>query len=241
MHTDDPSYVLRIDKKTGRTVWRVERPTQAIHESPDSYTTPALLTAAGRKELIITGGDVITGHDLSTGKELWRGTGFNPQNDPAYRVVASPVVSGDMVYAPTRVRPLLVFRGGGSGDVSRSHRLWSFDNGPDVPSPVVDGQYFYSVNDRGIVWVLDAKTGREIYGARRLKPATYSSSPVLADGRLYITNEDGLTSIIRTGPKFEILAENLLDDYTLSSPAVSGGQIFLRTTQFLWCVGKQAK
>ena len=239
MHTKDPSYVLRIDKKTGRTVWRVERPTQAIHESPDSYTTPALLTAGGKKELVITGGDVITGHDLSTGKELWRGTGFNPQNDPAYRVVASPVVFQDVVYAPTRVRPLLVYRGGGRGDVTQTHRLWSFENGPDVPTPVVDGKYFYTVNDRGIVWVLDARTGQEIYGAQRLKPATYSSSPVLADAKIYITNEDGMTSVIRTGPKFEVLAENMLDDYTLSSPAISDGQIFLRTTQFLYCIGKK--
>jgi outer membrane protein assembly factor BamB len=87
-------------------------------------------------------------------------------------------------------------------------------NGPDVPTPVTDGKYFYSVNDRGIVWCLDAKTGQEIWGGQRIKPATYSSSPVLADGKIYVTNEDGLTTVLKAGPKFEVLAENDLSDYT---------------------------
>jgi outer membrane protein assembly factor BamB len=72
-------------------------------------------------------------------------------------------------------------------------------NGPDVPTPVTDGKYFYSVNDRGIVWCLDAKTGQEIWGGQRIKPATYSSSPVLADGEIYVTNEDGLTTVLTKG------------------------------------------
>ena len=90
------------------------------------------------------------------------------------------------------------------------------------------------------MWCLEAKTGKEVYGQQRLRPGTYSGSFVLADGRLYITNEDGLTSVVRAGPKFEILAENAFDDYTLSSPAISEGQIFIRTTGALWAIGKRA-
>ncbi len=239
MKTDDPSYLLRIDRKTGKTIWRVERPTDAVRESPDSYTTPALLRYEKQVEIVVTGGDVITGHEPATGKELWRGTGFNPTNDRAHRIIASPVVADGIVYAPTRVRPLMAFRAGGRGDVSQSHRLWSFDNGPDVPTPVSDGKYFYTVNDRGIMWCLDAKTGKEIYGSQRLKPATYSSSLVLADGKIYISNEDGLTSVVKAGPQFEILAENPLNDYCLSSPAISEGQIFIRTAKHLYCIGKR--
>ena len=239
MKTDDPSYVLRIDKKAGKTVWRVERPTQAIRESPDSYTTPTLLRYGNQEEIVVSGGDCVTGHDPATGKELWRGNGLNPNNDPAYRIVASPVVAGGIVYVPTRVRPLLAFRGGGRGDITRSHRIWSFGNGPDVPTPATDGKYFYIVNDRGLMWCLDAKTGREIWGPERVKPGTYSSSAVLADGKIYVTNEDGLTTVIRAGPKFEVLAENHLNDYCLSSPAISDGQIFLRTAHYLYCVGKR--
>ena len=240
MRTDDPSYLLRIDRHTGETVWHVERPTDARRESPDSYTTPALLEYGSTREVVITGGDVVTGHDPETGQELWRADGLNPQDNGAYRIIASPVVHGEMIYAPTRVRPLLALRAGGRGDVTASHLAWKTDNGPDVPTPVTDGTYFYMVNDRGIVWVLDAQTGAEIYGPQRLRPGTYSASPVLADGKIYITNESGLTSVFKAGPEFELLAENDLDDYVLSSIAVSDGQIFLRTTTHLWAIGERA-
>jgi len=237
MKTKDPSYVLRIDTKSGKTVWRVERHTDAIRESPDSYTTPALLKYGDRVEIVISGADCVTGHDPATGKELWRATGLNPDHHSDYRTIASTVVFGDLFFVPTRVRPLLAFRAGGRGDISESHRLWSFNNGPDVPTPVTDGKYFYTVNDRGIMWCLDARTGQEIWGSQRLKPAVYSSSPVLADGKLYVSNEDGLTTVVKAGAKFEVLAENDLAGYTLSSPAISDGHIFLRTAQFLYAIG----
>lgn len=239
MKTDDPSYVLRIDKASGKTLWRVERPTNARRESPDSYTTPALLRHGRNVEVVITGGDVVTGHDIGSGQELWRADGLNPANDASYRIVASPVVHGDLIIAPTRERPMLVLKPGGRGNVSASHLLWSFNHGPDVPTPVTDGTYTYVVNDRGILWCLEARTGKEVYGPQRLPPGTYSGSFVLADGKLYITNEDGLTSVVRAGPKFELLGENAFDDYTLSSPAISDGQIFIRTTGALWAIGKR--
>jgi len=239
MKTDEPSYILCIDKKTGKTRWKVDRPTNAIRESPDSYTTPAVLKSGKATEIVITGGDCVTGHDAETGKELWRANGLNPENDPFYRIVASPIVVNDIIYAPTRVKPLLALKAGGRGDISRSHVLWSTMNGPDVPTPVTDGVYFYIVNDRGIVWCLDAKTGAEVYGQQRIKPGAYSASPVLADGKIYITSEEGLTTVIKAGPKFEVLAENPLNDYCLSSPAISEGQIFIRTAEHLYCIGKK--
>ncbi len=240
MKTDDPSYVMRLDKMTGETVWRVERPTDAIRESPDSYTTPALLQYDGKTEIVITGGDCVTGHDPATGEELWRANGLNPEKRRNYRIVASPVVNGDIIYAPTRERPLLALRAGGRGDVTDSHRLWSFEHGPDVPTPVSDGKYFYVVNDRGIMWALDAETGEEIWGQQRTAPGTYSSSPVLVDGKIFVTSEDGVTTVVRSGPEFEILAENSLDDYSLSSPAISQGQVFMRTAGHLYCIGERA-
>jgi outer membrane protein assembly factor BamB len=237
MKTDDPSYLLRIDKDTGRTRWRVERPTNAIRESPDAYTTPALLRMGGRTEIVVTGGDVVTGHDPATGAELWRARGLNPQNRPHYRIVASPIVKDGMIYAPTRVRPLLAFYAGGRGDITESHLAWSTRNGPDVPTPVTDGRYFYVVNDKGIMWCLNAKTGKENWGGKRLRPGTYSASPVLADGKIYAISEDGVTTVVKAGPQFEILAENDLKGYTLSSPAISDGQIFIRTENYLYSIG----
>ena len=241
MRTDDPSYVLRIDAGSGETVWRVERPTEAVRESPDSYTTPALLEYDGVKEIVITGGDAVTGHDPETGRELWRADGLNPTRQRDYRLVASPLVHDGLIYAPTRVRPLLALRPGGRGDVLESHVVWSTDNGPDVPTPVTDGEYFYVVNDRGIVFVSDARTGEPVYGPERIRRGTYSASPVLADGRIYVTNEDGVTTVLRAGPEFEILAENDFDDYCLSSPAISEGQIFIRTTGHLYAIGERRR
>jgi outer membrane protein assembly factor BamB len=239
MKTDEPSYVLRIDKKTGKTIWRVERPTAAIRESPDSYATPGLFRKGKTTEIIISGGDCVTGHEPATGKELWRANGLNPDNDPFHRTVGSPVIFDDIIYAPSKFKPLLALRAGGRGDITSTHLLWSTTNGPDVPTPVTDGKYFYIVNDRGIMWCLDAKTGAEIYAQQRLKPGAYSGSPVLADGKIYVTNEDGVTSVVKAGPAFELFAENALEDYCLSSPAISDGQIFLRTAQNLYCIGKK--
>ncbi|MCW5978736.1 MAG: PQQ-binding-like beta-propeller repeat protein [Bryobacteraceae bacterium] len=236
MLTDDPSYILRIDGASGKTKWRVERPTDAQRESPDSYTTPALWRKGQTTQLIITGGDYVTGHEPATGKELWRQGGLNPEKYEMNRIIASPVVFGEMIYVPTRRKPLQAFRMQGP---SKPERVWTFDAGPDVPTPVTDGKYLYTFDDRGIAHCLDARTGATIWGPERIPSATYSASPVLADGKLYMSSEEGLTTVVRAGPKFEILAQNQLDGYTLSSPAISEGQIFLRTANWLYCVGKR--
>ncbi|HEU5321922.1 MAG TPA: PQQ-binding-like beta-propeller repeat protein, partial [Methylomirabilota bacterium] len=201
MNTDAPSYLLGIEASNGRTRFRVERPTDARAESPDAYITPAVARKGGAKEIVLTGGDVVTGHDPGTGAELWRASGLNPGREGNYRIVASPVVVGDLVVAPTRIKPMLALRAFGRGDVS-GKVLWSFDQGPDVPTPTTDGTLLYVVTDRGLLTCLDLATGHTVYGPQRLAVGTYSASPLLADGRLYATNEDGLTSVVKAGPKF---------------------------------------
>jgi outer membrane protein assembly factor BamB len=240
MHTDDPSYVLRVDGATGKTEWKVERPTDAIRESPDSYTTPVAVKQGKTVEIVVTGADVVTGHDPATGKELWRSRGLNPENNPFNRIVASPLAGEGVVFAPTRVKPLLALRTGGRGDVTETHRMWAFDKGPDVPTPVSDGKYVYVVDDKGVVHCLDMKTGAIVYGPERLRPGTYSSSPVLAGDRIYISNEDGFTVVFKSGPTFEVLSENPLEDYQLGSVATSDGQVFIRTAKHLYAIGARA-
>ena len=122
-----------------------------------------------------------------------------------------------------------------------THVLWRFMSGPDVPTPVTDGTYLYVINDRGIMWCLDAKTGAAVYERQRLRPATYTGSPVLADGKIYITDEDGVTSVVQAGPRFAVLAENDFGEYVLSSPAVSDGQIFIRTDKALYAIGERKR
>jgi outer membrane protein assembly factor BamB len=237
MKTDEPSYLLGVEAATGKTRFRVERVTKAHTESPDAYTTPTVARRGEKAEIVVTGADAVTGHDPASGKELWRATGLNPEDNPYQRIVASPVAAGDVVVAPTRVKPMLVMKAFGSGDVTKSAVLWSYDRGPDVPTPATDGTLLYVVTDKGLLSCMDLATGKTHYGPERLRMGTYSSSPLLADGKLYLTNEDGVTSVVKAGTTFEVLAENVLDGFTVSSPAAASGQIFIRTASHLYAIG----
>lgn len=237
--TDDPSYVVAFDALSGKELWRQERPTDALAESPDAYTTPALLQHDSQSQIVITGGDYVTGHDPESGTEIWRAGGLNPQKRRNYRIVASPMVVDGIVYAPTRRKPLLALRAGGKGDVSTSHLAWKWagEAATDVPTPVCDGKHFYMVDDRGRVICLDAKTGEVVWGPQRTVQGIVSASPLLADGKLYIINEQAVSTVLAAGGEFKLLATNELDgSYTLSSPIASGSQLFLRTATHLYCI-----
>lgn len=238
-NTDDPSYLLAVDQATGETVWRVERPTDAPREAPDAYTTPALFRRGSEVEIVISGADYVTGHDPATGRELWRVAGLNPDKHPMYRVVASPIVVGDTIFAPSRVKPLLALKAGSSSG-SAPTRLWSFDKGPDVPSPVSDGARLYILRDNGVMFAFDAETGDQLWGPERVAEGDYSASPVIASGRIYVTNEAGVTTVVAAREEFEILAESSVNEYTLSSLAISEGRIYLRTSKHLFCIVRPA-
>ena len=234
-YTDDPSYLVALDKLTGEQLWRVERPTDAPREAPDAYTTPALLERGERREVVVTGADYVTGHDPANGRELWRVPGLNPTANPIQRIVASPVVDGRRIYVPSRVRPLLALEA--STPQGPPRRIWSMDKGPDVPTPALAGDRLYLVTDRGIAWALDTASGEPVWGPERIGEGTYSASPVVAGGRLYATNEAGLTTVLAAADSFAVLAQNDVGEQTLSSLAVSGGRIFLRTAEHLYCIG----
>jgi len=231
-NTDDPSYIVALDAHTGETRWRHERETDALAESPDAYTTPALLKVDGKSQVIISGADYVTAHDVKTGAELWRAAGLNPEKRKNYRVVGSPVVVDGVIYAPTRQRPLLALRPGGE-------LLWKFEGSaaPDVPTPVSDGKYVYMIDDKGLASCLDAKTGKTVWGPERTTVGTVSASPILAAGKIYIVNENAVTTVLKAGPEFGILATNELDgSYTLSSPVAVGSQLLIRTGTHLYCI-----
>lgn len=238
MHTDDASYVVAFDAKTGEELWHQERPTDAPREAPDAYTTPLLIEHNGETQIVISGADYVTGHDPDTGTELWRVAGLNPRNAGNYRIVASPLFVDGMLYAPTRVRPLLAINVGGE-NITEANIVWKWDasGSPDVPTPACDGTNFFMINDAGMITCLDAKSGEVIWGPKRTIRGTVSSSPILADDRIYFTNEEAVTIVVSAGPEFEILATNELDgSYTLSSPVPSGGQLFIRTGTHLYCI-----
>ena len=238
MYTDDPSYVLAIDAASGKTLWKVDRPTDGKHETPDSYSTATLAEVNGKNVLIVAGGGYVTGHSLETGEELWRGGGLNPSDARNYRTIASALVVGDIVLVPSRRRPFIAFRTDGKGDVTESKKLWSTEFGPDVPTPTSDGERLYIIDDRGIALSLRVSDGSTVWDRTRIEPGTYSASPLLADGKIYATSEEGTTTVLKAGDEFEILAVNRLDSYTLASPAAVGNRLYIRTADYLYCIGK---
>jgi outer membrane protein assembly factor BamB len=240
MTTTDPSYIFAADKSTGKNIWKVLRPTDAIRESPDNYATPQIANVDGKQQLIISGGDYVTGHDMDTGKELWRLGGFNPSSNPFNRTIASSVVIGGTVFTPsTRGAPFIAFRAGGSGNITGKREVWTNNLGADVPTPTTDGKYLYVLVDNGILNCLEAATGKVVYQGKRIERGTYSSSPLLADGKIYCVNEDGTITVVKAGPEFEILAVNKLDGLTLASPVAADNQIFIRTADYLYCIQKR--
>lgn len=240
MNTDDPSYLFAVDKNTGKTVWKVERPTDAVQESPDNYGTPQLATVDGKLQLVISGANYVTGHDLETGKELWRIGGFNPTKDPMGRTIASSlVIGGNVFFSSTRGRPFIGFRAGGSGNITGKNELWTNNLGSDVPTPATDGTYIYVLRDNGALNCLEALSGKVVYEGRRIELGAYSASPLLADGKIYCVNEEGTTTVVKAGAAFAVVAVNKLDNLTLASPVAVDNQIFIRTADYLYCIQRR--
>jgi outer membrane protein assembly factor BamB len=237
MLTDDPSYIFALDKISGKTIWKVERLTDAQSESPDCYSTPQMATVAGKLQLVISGADYVTGHDPDTGQELWRIGGLNPTKNPFNRTIASSLVIGENVFTTsTRGRPFIAFRAGGSGNLTGKSELWTNNLGADVPTPTTDGKYIYVLGDNGVVNCMEALTGNVVYQGKRIENGTYSASPLLADGKIYCISEDGTTTVVKAGPEFAVLAVNKLDSLTLASPVAVDNQIFIRTADHLYCI-----
>ena len=247
MKTDDPSYILKIDKLTGKTIWRVERPNPAVqriarrlhHAGVDRGERPRGADHHRRRR----GVGSRSGHrqgilarrraESRSQRRLSHRRVADDRQRPDHRADARQPAGGDAARAAAATWP-------------RRHVAWTFAQGPDVPTPVSDGKLLYVVRDTGVAFALDVKTGATVYGPVRLPSGTYSASPILADGKIYVTTEeDGLTTVYRAGPKFEILSSNrLLNDcapYCLSTVAVSDGQLFMRTSSYLWAIGERAR
>lgn len=219
----DRQAMIALRKDTGETAWRTERGSRM------AFSTPLALEHEGRAQVVSTGGNQAAAYDPATGKELWRG-GYD-----GFSLVPRPVYADGLVYLTTGFHgpEMLAIRPDGSGDVTKSHVVWRASRGvPLTPSPLwVDG-VLYMVSDRGIASALDAATGKQLWQARL--GGAFSASPVLAAGRLYFTNEEGETTVVAPGRKYEELAKNRLDGRTLASPAVVEGALIIRTDRALY-------
>jgi len=222
------SFIVGVNKKTGKEVWRTPRKIQV------SWSTPLLVRTAKRAELITTGNEAVISYDPATGRELWRHKGVESNAIP------SPVASGDLVFItagfPAKIAMAITL--GGTGDLADSV-VWKYNKGTAyVPSPILYGDYLYLTSDRGVLTCLDAKTGDVKYeGGRVPIPATFTASPVAFDGKILMTSEDGDTFVVKAGTKHEILGTNSVGEPVYASPAVAEGNIFIRGERNLYCIG----
>ncbi|MCX7016931.1 MAG: PQQ-binding-like beta-propeller repeat protein [Candidatus Sumerlaeota bacterium] len=239
--TDAPSYLVAIDTKTGQNVWKVERVTDAPDESPDAYTTPALMTLDGQPVVVINGADYVTGNDPKTGEEFFRAPGLNPDKVGNFRIVPSCAIAGDWIFAPTRKKPLCALQAKIEGGKPTAQVVWKSDFGPDEPSPVSDGKHLWILDENGLLQCVEVASGKPLFEMpQHCASGKYDSSLVMADGKIYATNEKAQTTVLAATPEFKVLATNQLDDdYTLSTLAIAGKQIFLRTSGNLYCIAQE--
>jgi outer membrane protein assembly factor BamB len=225
------AFVAALDTRTGTIRWKTRRRDPA----DQAYSTPLVIRAGDRDEVISVGAYRAEAYDPATGKEIWR-----VAYEDGFSNVPRPVYAHGLVYIATGFQQpsLLAVRADGTGDVTKTHVAWTLRRAaPYTPSPLVVGDDLYVVNDAGIASCLDAKTGATRW-VQRLG-GTFSASPVYADGRIYFVSEDGVTTVIAPGSAFRVLALNRLDGATLASMAVSLRSFFIRTDSHLYRIGSR--
>jgi outer membrane protein assembly factor BamB len=227
----DVAFVIALDKNTGKVKWKTNRGFPA----DQAYTTPLVIRAADRDQLISVGAFRTRAYDPLTGKEIWR-----VRYDEGFSNVPRPVFAHGLVFIATGFQQpsLLAVRPDGTGDVTKTHIAWELKRGaPLTPSPLVVGDEIYIVNDGGIASCLDARTGALIWQQRL--GGTYSASPVFADGRIYFLAEQGVTTVMTPGREPRRLATNTLDGGLLASMAIAAQSIFLRTDTHLYRIAER--
>ena len=224
--------VIALDKATGKQRWAFVRQSDA--KKKFSFCTPLIIDVNGQKQLISPGSGVVNALNPKTGEEIWR-----CYYDQGYSVVPRPVYAHGMVFVSSSYdKPVLhAIKVDGKGDVTATHLVWTIDKAvPHNPSMAVIGDELYFVADNGILTCADAKTGQIHYSERCTGPI--SSSPLVADGKLYLQDEKGLGVVVKPGKRFQILAQNDLSERSLASYAVIGSDLLIRTEGHLYRIKK---
>jgi outer membrane protein assembly factor BamB len=241
-------WVVALDKKTGDEVWKMDRPTDAKKESREAYTSPIIWDTGSDKYLIVHGADYTTAHRLDDGSEVWR-LELNQKQGylEAFRMIASPIATPDMLLIPTTKNfsrgkggPVIALKPGAKGTLAAGSTFewWRTATGaPDVSSPVLYDGLVYLCEEIGFLSCLDAKTGKEAYRERLPDPGPFRASPLAADGKIYLTGYGGSVTVVKAGPKFEVLTHNDLEDNFTASPAVANGRIYLHGYKGLYAIG----
>jgi outer membrane protein assembly factor BamB len=243
-HPTNEGFVIALDKTTGKEIWKQKRITDGYRENQHSYASPVIYDDGKVRLLLTHGDDYIIAHRLDTGEEVWRCGGLNPKDNynETLRLVASPVIEDGLIVVPSAKRgPVIALTGEGKGDItgSKEFQRWKLSRGtPDVPSPLIHDGLVYLDGEMGVLAVLNAKNGTELYKQHTVD-VRHRASPVYADGKVYLTSHDGDVTVIEAGPKFKLLEKNELGEPISSSPAISNGRIYFRTYDALWAVGNK--
>ncbi|MES2463712.1 MAG: PQQ-binding-like beta-propeller repeat protein [Armatimonadota bacterium] len=244
---DAPSFLLALEPGTGKELWRQVRPSTAIMESREAFSTPIPHERAdGRKEIIIAGGDFVTGHDTETGKELWRWGTWNPDHrEASWRLVPSPVVGGGVVLvcAPKR-QPVYAAKPAGTAGTFTASLAWKSVErsavSSDVPTPLYYKDKFYVLSDvRKAISCVEPKTGEVVWTMPVPGRAMCWASPTGGNGKIYLMNLDGDVFVMEAATG-KLLGENQMDTEGAnlrSSIAIAHGSLFIRTKDKLYCIG----
>jgi outer membrane protein assembly factor BamB len=238
------TYVLALDKNTGKEVWKVDRITGANTESNDAYTTPLVATVDGQKQLIVWGADQLSGHSLKTGKIIWTCGNFNPTDQKNWRTIASHNIVGDIAIVPYgRGFAVAGIKMSGKGDITDKSRLWDIERiGPDVPTPTVHGQNTIILNDRGALTAVNIKSGEIAWEEALPRTASkYYASPFISGDRLICGRDDGTVFVCRVSESgLEVLSENTMGSAILATPVPYQDKLYIRTADTLYCIGQSS-
>jgi len=239
---DDQSFIIALDKKTGNQVWRVDR------EEGSNWATPYVWENELRTEIITPGTKKVRSYDLN-GKILWELVGMSSISIPTpFSKFGLVYITSGYVMDP--LRPVYAIRPGASGDISlkegergNQHIAWFQPQaGPYNPTPVIYGNNYYTLLDRGFFTAHDAKTGKEVYGKQRIDSTAgaFTSSPWAYNGKIFCLSEDGDTYVIQAGPEYKLVGKNSLGEMCMATPAIARGSLIIRTAARLYRVAKKA-
>ncbi len=243
--------LLALDPLTGKLLWKHVRESSAVDESRESYSSPIPLETHNRKELLIQGGDCLTGHDPATGNELWRHE-INPQKKSMWRLIPSPLVNGDMIFAALpRGGPLVAYKAGTNGP---PEQVWSYDERTsDSGSPLFyQGLVYILQSDKNDAWskgsksspgifllVIDPATGKETGRCLIAPGGAWRASPTGADGKIHVMSDKGEVVVVSAGAAGKILSRtDYADGPACASITAAGGCVFIRTASKLTCIGR---
>ena len=224
----DKSLILAVSKNTGKVQWRGRRGLSRI-----AHVVPQILSENGKDQLVSSAGDVVQGFNLKTGERIWTAS------SPGEGVVPSVVVGDGLIFTTSGFgEPTIrAIRTGGKGDVTGPHIVWESEKDvPKIPSMLYVKPFLFLSTESGVVKCLKAATGEEVW--RNRLAGRYSASPIWADGRIYFLSEKGKTTVIQAEPEFKILAENELKEKCCASPAFSQKNIFIRSENNIYCIGR---